>query len=979
MWKASAILSLALLTAGQSAGPVGAAQASACRAPMAPPSHVPNIFSEDQENDLGDAIAEHIGWEFRVIDDDDITAYLRDVGARIVQHLPLTKLHFQFFLVDLPDANAFVLPGGRIYISRKLIALTQSEDELAAVIGHETGHLVARQQTAVFSRLFKDVLGVTAVGDRADVFEKYNEWMDNIARHSGPVQQDADDDQMEADLVGLYAMAAAGYDPQAHARFFDRLADTRGNTGGFFSNLFGTTNPDAVRLKEILKHIQAMPAACIDVRVPARTDAYQRWKSLVIGFTGAGRKESLHGVSARTVLDGPLRIDVTGLRFSPDGRFILAQDDGGITVLTRDPFQWLFRIDAVRAAPAQFSPDSRSIVFHTADLRVERWDLETGALAEAHEVFIRKDCLQSALSPDGRMLVCLDGGQDLTQYTVTLVDVASGAIVYTAADFTGPDTPTRTALGVLGLDGLLERDWRFATMMFSSDGRFFVAAHHRDPVTGPGVPSAPAPFPSRGGGVSISALTVGPATISARDDVLIYDVARRTTVSARSDTKRLIAASCAFIGVDRLLAFNPDVPKQSAVIELPGGDVIERTAAVKGEWTSATKGRFVFVRPYQKFAVGVLDLSKHEVVKGLPNDAIDIFDEQVVAERGTGELALYGMDKDNRPLAAVTLPAASLSPLAAAAVSSDFKWLAVSERSRGAVWDLETGDNVTQTRPFDGAAFTPEGLLFADFSRQNDEPRKVMRVDPSQKLPLSGVEVKDDHAVQIGPYLVIRRPARKGTSLGDGMEIEVRDVVRNVTLWTRAFDVDPPLVWTNPRSPESIALTWPMTSNPARAAVRSDPALARQPAAMRPIDADLLVEAVDLRTGSTRRNLIFETGNGSFAVASIQIDGGIVAVADSQNRVHILSLDTGELRGRVFGNHAVLSPAAGAFVVENGPGTLTVYDAVTLRRKDAYSFSHNVSVTSFSPDGRRLFVLTADQTAYVLDLTAGAAAQRPGG
>src|SRR5262245_45082962 len=118
-----------------------------CRPPAIQISREPNIFTEEQEADLGDAIAEQLQRNFRVIEDDEVTGYLKRIGDRIVSRLPATKLRFQFFLVDLPDANAFVLPGGRIYVSRKLVAFTKSEDELAAVISHETGHLMARQHS----------------------------------------------------------------------------------------------------------------------------------------------------------------------------------------------------------------------------------------------------------------------------------------------------------------------------------------------------------------------------------------------------------------------------------------------------------------------------------------------------------------------------------------------------------------------------------------------------------------------------------------------------------------------------------------------------------------------------------------------------------------------------------------------------------------------------------------------------------------
>jgi hypothetical protein len=393
---------LLLLALGQAGVAINAQQV--CRPPAPQVSREPNIFTEEQEVDLGDAIAEQIQRNFRVFDDDEVAGYLRRIGERVVKHLPPTKLRFQFFLVDLSEANAFVLPGGRIYVSRKLVAFTQSEDELAAVIAHEIGHLVARQQSLTMTRRLKEALGVTQVTDRRDIFEKYNLLVENAARKPEVFRHGddhGDKDQIEADQIGLFALAAAGYDPQAHARLFDRLAETKGKTGNFFSDLFGVTSPESKRLREMIKGVEALPPGCVESRANAQADEYSRWQSAVVSYTGLGRKESLHAVVSRTALQPPLRGDITHLRFSPDGKYVLAQDDAGINVLTREPFKPAFRIDAPEADEAQFTPDSRNIVFNTSDLRVEIWSVAEEKLVEAHEVVVRKTCLQSLLSPDG--------------------------------------------------------------------------------------------------------------------------------------------------------------------------------------------------------------------------------------------------------------------------------------------------------------------------------------------------------------------------------------------------------------------------------------------------------------------------------------------------------------------------------------------------------------------------------------------------
>src|SRR5215813_2701241 len=408
-----------------------------CHPPAPQASREPNIFTDEQEVDLGDAIAEQVQRNFRVIDDDEITGHLRLVGERIVKHLPPTRLRFQFFLVDLSEANAFVLPGGRIFVSRKLIAFTQSEDELAAVISHEIGHLVARQQSVSMTRRLKEALGVTQVTDRRDIFDKYNRLVENAARKPEVFRRGDNHegkDQIEADQIGLFELAASGYDPQAHARLFDRLAETKGKTGNFFSDLFGVTSPESKRLREMIKGVESLAPGCVETRANAQAAEYARWQSAVVSYTGLGRKESLHAVDSKTTLEPPLRGDVTHLRFSPDGKYILAQDDAGISVLTREPFKPVFRIDAPEVDEAQFTPDSRNIVFNTSDLRVEIWSVAEEKLSEAHEVVVRKSCLQNLLSPDGKILACLD-----ENFAITLFDVKSKAQVYQRKDFYTPD------------------------------------------------------------------------------------------------------------------------------------------------------------------------------------------------------------------------------------------------------------------------------------------------------------------------------------------------------------------------------------------------------------------------------------------------------------------------------------------------------------------------------------------------------------
>ena len=262
-----------------------AAQAQTCLPPVALPAPTePNIFSEEQEVYLGDAIAEHIQKNYHVIEDVEVTAYLTRIGERLTKHLPLNRLHFQFFLVDLPDANAFVLPGGRIFVSRKLVSAAQTEDELASVMAHELGHLVAHQSAIDTTRLFKEVLGVVKVGDRRDVFDKYNQLIENLRRKPEAFKnQDREKGQLSADQAGLFALVSAGYDVSAMARFWDRITETKGKKGSWFSDLFGSTRPEERRFREMTKAAEAVPANCKQAITANQATDFKQWQAAVDG------------------------------------------------------------------------------------------------------------------------------------------------------------------------------------------------------------------------------------------------------------------------------------------------------------------------------------------------------------------------------------------------------------------------------------------------------------------------------------------------------------------------------------------------------------------------------------------------------------------------------------------------------------------------------------------------------------------------
>ena len=224
----------------------------------------PNIFSEEQEQWLGDAEADVIERELKPVKDEKQNAYLDAIGKRLLAVLPPTRLQFHFLLIDSSEVNGFSLAGGRVYITRKLVANAQSEDELAGVIAHELGHILTHQFAYEITAAMKKLLGVTSVGDRADVYAKFQKLMDAAMRDKhGFGGAGEDEKQDEADRIAIYATAAAGYRPQAFAEFWDRSFFVGGKTGNGFTDFMGLTKPGEKRLRLIRKMAADLPSTCV--------------------------------------------------------------------------------------------------------------------------------------------------------------------------------------------------------------------------------------------------------------------------------------------------------------------------------------------------------------------------------------------------------------------------------------------------------------------------------------------------------------------------------------------------------------------------------------------------------------------------------------------------------------------------------------------------------------------------------------------
>jgi predicted Zn-dependent protease len=180
------------------------------------------FVSEEQEVEAGAEAAEQVAGEMGIVDDARLTGYVAAVGRRVVAQAPESALTYRFAIVDLDEPNAFALPGGYVYVSRGLLAIANSEDELANVIAHEVVHVAGRHHAQRHARVAGVGLlalpgllaGALIGGPVGDVVSA-----PFAVAGAGALAGYSRDQELEADEFGQQMAAKAGYDPEALGDF----------------------------------------------------------------------------------------------------------------------------------------------------------------------------------------------------------------------------------------------------------------------------------------------------------------------------------------------------------------------------------------------------------------------------------------------------------------------------------------------------------------------------------------------------------------------------------------------------------------------------------------------------------------------------------------------------------------------------------------------------------------------------------------
>jgi predicted Zn-dependent protease len=181
--------------------------AVACGGSKAPRKREVILTSEAVDENVGREAAQSVTTSLGLVDNPELVAYVNRIGQSLARHAPRGGFDYHFAIVDQDAPNAFALPGGYIYVSRGLLILTNTEDELANVLGHEIVHVAARH-AAARQAMIRGLPGP---------FKFFAQ---------GHIAGYGRDQEREADRLGQGLAGMAGYDPMGMANFLKDLEFT---------------------------------------------------------------------------------------------------------------------------------------------------------------------------------------------------------------------------------------------------------------------------------------------------------------------------------------------------------------------------------------------------------------------------------------------------------------------------------------------------------------------------------------------------------------------------------------------------------------------------------------------------------------------------------------------------------------------------------------------------------------------------------
>jgi predicted Zn-dependent protease len=204
-------------------------------------------FSIKDEVELGRKFNLMIRSRFPLVEDPEVTDYIRDMVDRLRLAMPPQPFPIQVFVVRNPAMNAFAAPGGHLFVFTGMILGVESESELAGVMAHELAHVSQRHIARHIERAqlisIGSMLGLLAGGLLGSTEAGQAVMFGSLAGGQSAYLKYSREDEREADQVGMNYLVAAGYSPKGMPESFEKIRRRKWLSGGNIPTYI-STHPD---------------------------------------------------------------------------------------------------------------------------------------------------------------------------------------------------------------------------------------------------------------------------------------------------------------------------------------------------------------------------------------------------------------------------------------------------------------------------------------------------------------------------------------------------------------------------------------------------------------------------------------------------------------------------------------------------------------------------------------------------------------
>lgn len=217
------------------------------------------MISTQQEIQIGQRAASQFEQQYGLAPDPAMQQRVQRIGQSLAAHSGRNDVRYFFKVANMEPFNALAFPGGYIYTTKGLMrALT--DEELAFVLGHEIAHVARRHSVNQLEKATYTQVGLAAVL-AALGNGRVQQNQATLARLASAVagSQWSQNDERDADEVGLQIMARAGYDPVYAVSALDKLSRQSGGTPGFLNTLVGSHPLPKDRIRDAVAQVPDIP------------------------------------------------------------------------------------------------------------------------------------------------------------------------------------------------------------------------------------------------------------------------------------------------------------------------------------------------------------------------------------------------------------------------------------------------------------------------------------------------------------------------------------------------------------------------------------------------------------------------------------------------------------------------------------------------------------------------------------------------